>query len=59
MLNNAKKYKTIVSNANKEQFIVCNVRVDFKQNRFKNIVFVKQDIVSNNYRNFKDQIKSN
>jgi len=59
VLRDAKRHKIIVSSANKEQSIVYNVRVDFRQNEFENIIFVKQDVVSNNYRNFKDNIKSN
>jgi hypothetical protein len=41
MLQDAKKYKTIITNIYKRHFFICDITINIKQNRFKEIVLVK------------------
>jgi len=48
-LQDAKKYKTIVTNVYKRYSLIYDIKVSVKQNWFEKIVFVKQDFVLYNY----------
>jgi len=40
MLQNTKRYKTIVTNIYEKHFFVCDIEVSVKQNQFKKIVSI-------------------
>ncbi len=44
-----KKRQTIVTNVYEKHIFVCDIKVSIEQNQFKDVVFVRQNVVSYNY----------
>ncbi len=58
-LQNAKRHKVIATNIYERYFFICDIRVSVEQNQFKEIIFIRQNLVLYYYQNFENKINNN